>query len=123
MHNLFICVRAYVFLYDRVDDINLDSEDEEAIIERRRLMREKIKQKYKGSPQTADRVLPVAESVVSSVVPSPAVDSDTESVDSDTVAATAAADVEDEAHREVETHHIKRSYVAKEEYQLSLIHI
>ena len=39
------------FLFCRVLDIELESEDEDAVIERRRQMRKAIEQKYQSSPQ------------------------------------------------------------------------
>ena len=102
-------------------DYELESEDEEAIIERRRKMRTEIMRKYQQSEQqSALDTPPVANSMVSSAVPSPA-PSDTESEDSDVVGNIAAVDVQDDIHREEEKGEGLgvAARVAKEGYQNS----
>lgn len=104
-------------------DYELESEDEEAIIERRRKMRTEIMKKYQQSdhPSALDTP-PVANSMVSSAMPSPAL-SDAESEDSDVVGDTAAVDVQADIHREEEKGEGlgAAARVAKEGYQDSPI--
>lgn len=100
-------------------DYELESEDEEAIIERRRKMRTEIMRKYQQSDhQNALDTPPVASSMVSSAIPSPNL-SDTESEDSDVVGNTAAVAVADDIHREEEKGEGLgvAALVAKEGYQ------
>lgn len=100
-------------------DYELESEDEEVIIERRRKMRTEIMRKYQQSDhQNALDTPPVASSMVSSAIPSPNL-SDTESEDSDVVGHTAAVAVADDIHREEEKGEGLgvAALVAKEGYQ------
>lgn len=107
-------------LLSRPLDYELESEDEEAIIERHRKMRTEIMKKYQQSDhhQSALDTPPVANSMVSSTMPSPAL-SDAESEDSDVVGDTAAVDVQDDIHREEEKGEGlgAAARVAKEGYQ------
>lgn len=74
----------------RVLDVELESEDEDAIIERRRQLRQAIVQKYKVQlPQTE----------MSSLATTPA-RSDTSGEDSDTVGNEATKDLEETLHQE-----------------------
>ena len=104
-------------LSTRPVDYELESEDEEAIIERRRKMRTEIMRKYQQSEhQNALDTPPVASSIVSSAVPSPA-PSDAESEDSDVVGDTAAVAVLDDIDREEGEGLGAAARVAKEGYQ------
>ncbi len=77
---------------NRVLDVALESEDEDAIIERRRQLRQAIVQKYKENFLT-----PQAE--MSSLATTPA-RSDTSGEDSDAVGTEAAKDLEETIHQE-----------------------
>lgn len=99
-------------------DLDQEEEDEDVIIERRRKMREAIMKKYSKPETTGEESYdtpPIIMSVLSSAVPTPT-HSGNESVDSDTVGRTAAADVEDDIHRTEEVlFRERKNFVTKDE--------